>query len=447
MKKRFSSFLAVFRRVLIVGAGVAAGIGVLTVLVATKPAPRKRKPRDTRPIVKVMTAEPVNHQAVVTGYGTAAPAESLIVAAELDGQIIEKGEGVGSGALLDKGALLFRIDDAELRVQIQSLEARIAIADAQLTELAEQDRANRLLLKPEQRSYELAKKEFERQVSLQKNKLASPSDVEKAETVMNDRLLAVQRRRASLAFYTPQTARIKAERKGILASKKSVELLLAKTVIRTPYMCRVEKVAAAAFSFVRTGQQLTSIFPVDAPFEVSIPLDKESMNALYDLASLDRSKPPWLQTELEAAVFWDGPEGSRSSLAKVDRVGAWLDPAARTVQVILQIDSPIKRAEKGGPRGLNPGTFVRADIRGRIFKNIFVIPEAAFRPDYTLFTAAKGRLKKTRIKPAAAVRGMVLVKPGGEITPGAKIVLHEIENAYDGMPVRIAGARKKAGRK
>ncbi len=444
---------AVFRRGLGVGASVAVGAAVFAVLAATRPAPKKRRARDTRPVVEVMTAEPTTHRAVVTGYGTVGPAENLTVVAEVDGQIVEKGPGVRAGALLEQGVLLFRIDDAQLRAEIKRLDAQLATTDARLAELAEQDRANRSLLEAEQRSYELARREHGREIELRGKELVAATSVEQAETKMNDRLLAVRRRRAALSAYGPQAARLKAEREAVLASKQSVEILVGKTTVRAPYRCRVEEINTSAFSFVRTGQQLASLYPVDAPFEVSVPLQKEAMKALYDLSRLKRGRPPWQQVTLEATVHWDGPDGPQVVAAKVDRVGAWLDATARTLEVVLQIESPAERARKNAPRGLIPGTFVRVDIRGRTFEGVLVIPETALSADDAVFAVVEGRLKTVRISPVAVASGMVLMDPTEEIPAGSRIVLHEIEGGYDGMPVRVAdaqpaaGARRKAERK
>jgi len=435
----------IFRRGLGVGVGVAIGAIIFMVLAATRPAPKTRKARDTRPLVEVMTLEPTTHQAIVTGYGTVGPAESLAIVAEVDGQILALGPGVKAGALLAEGALLFRIDDARLRADIRRLEAKLGTTDALLAELAEQDRANRSLLEAEQRSYELAKREHDRQIELLGKEYVSAADVEQAETKMNDRMLAVRRRRASLSAYGPQVARLKAEREAILASRQSTDILVGKTTIRGPYRCRVEEINSAAFGFVRTGQQLASLYPVDAPFEVSVPLQKSAMKALYDLSGLKRGHPPWQQTTLEATVHWGGPDGPQAVGAKVDRVGAWLDATARTLEVILQIESPARRAGKNAPRGLVPGTFVRAEIRGRTLRGVFVMPETAFSADDTVLTVVEGRLKTVRISPAAVASGIVLVYPAESIRAGARILLHEIEGAYDGMPVRVAGAHSDQG--
>jgi len=435
----------IFRRGLGVSAGVAVGAVVFVVLAATRPAPKTRKARDTRPLVEVMTLVPSTHQAIVTGYGTIGPAESLAVVAEVDGQILARGPGVKAGALLAEGALLFRIDDARLRADIRRLEAQLATTDALLEELAEQDQANRSLLEAEQRSYELARREHDRQVELLGKEYVSAADVEQAETKMNDRMLAVRQRRAALSSYRPQVARLKAEREAILASRQATNILIGKTTIRAPYRCRVEEINTSPFGFVRSGQQLASLYPVDAPFEVSVPLQKQAMRALYDLSGLERGRPPWQQTTLEATVHWDGPEGPQVVAAKVDRVGAWLDATARTLEMILQIESPARRVEKGAPRGLVPGTFVRARIRGRTLKGVFVMPETALSAEDTVLTVVEGRLKTVRISPVAISSGIVLVYPAEGIRAGARILLHEIEGAYDGMPVRVAGARATKG--
>jgi len=436
---------AIFRRGLGIGVGVAAGAGIFALLVATRPAPRKQRTRDHRPVVEVMTAVAQSRRAVVTGYGTVRPAESLVIAAEVEGQITKRPPGVKAGAFLENGALLFRIDDARLRAELRRLGAQLAATNARIEELAAQAQANRSLLEAERRSHELAKREHARLVELRGRDYAASTEVEKAETNVNDRLLAVRRRLAAISAHGPQVNQLKADREAVGASMELTKLLISKATVTAPYRCRVEEVHASAFAFVRTGDRLASVYPIDAPFEVSVPIQKRAMGALYDLGRHERGRPPWQQVTLEAQVTWDGPDGSHSAAATVDRVGAWLDATARTLEVILQIASPAERAAAGAPRGLPPGTFVRVDIRGREFEKVLVIPETVLSADDEIFVVVEGRLAAVRISPIAAASGMMFVRPSEGLPAGSRIVVNAIEGGYDGMPVRVAGEQSVAG--
>lgn len=430
----------VLHRSLKLGTGVVLGAAVLFVLIAARPKPKTKPSRDTRAVVEVTTAKLESHQAMVTGYGTVGPAERLRLVAEVEGRIVETGPGLKTGAFLRTGDLIVRIDDTTLRAELARLKAQLAGTNAKIVELAEQHHADRSLLETEQRSYELAKADTERETELRDKGLSPESAVGASVTKTNDRLLVLQRRRAAIATYDAQVAGLKASRDSILASIDPVSYLVGQTTLRAPFNCRVEEVNASLYGFARRGEQLASLYPIDAPFEVSVPLRKKDLRSLYDIERLDRDAPPWKQKRLSATVHWEGPNGNHSTTATVDRVKAWVDPVARTPEVVLQLDSPAARARKGTPRGLIPGTFVRVEITGRVFEDVIVLPHIALTVDDTVYVVVDEKLIEVSVSPVASTADAVLVSPEGALQAGSTIVLNEVEGAFEGLPVRVSAA-------
>jgi len=211
----------VLRRSLKLGAGVVLGTTVFLILVATRPKPKTKPARDARAVVDVMIAKLESHQATVIGYGTVGPAEQLRLVAEVEGRITETGPGLRAGALLNTGDLIIRIDDTMLRAELARLKALLAGTNAKLDELAQQHRADRDLLKTEERSYELARIDAEREEKLRDKGLSPESAVGISVTRMNDRLLVLQRRRAAIATYDSQVAGLRASRDSVLAHSHS----------------------------------------------------------------------------------------------------------------------------------------------------------------------------------------------------------------------------------
>jgi multidrug efflux pump subunit AcrA (membrane-fusion protein) len=419
--------------------GVAAGGLVLFILVATRPAPQKKAPGDFRPSVEVLIASLENYEATVTGFGLLRPARVLEVIAEADGQIVQQGKGVEDGRVLEKNALLFRIDDARIRAEIEKLDAQFAAIDAQVAEASELHKTNLALVKIEKETYELAKREHERQLELHRKGISSESDVDLALTRLNERTLALRQRESAIALYTKTIARLEANRRSIRAAKKLQEILLGKATIRAPYACRIEKVFASQYQYVKAGTILARIRPQNAPAEVSVSLERRMLSALYDFESLERGTPPWRQVELAAEVIWEGPNGMQKLLGHVSRIGAQVDPNARTIEVIIELPSPCILATENAPRGLLSGTFVRVDIRGRRFKNVIVIPEKARISEKDIYIVRNGKLSTVTVEPLAVLRGKILVAPNEALPAGSLIVLTEVESAFDGMQVRVSG--------
>jgi multidrug efflux pump subunit AcrA (membrane-fusion protein) len=432
-------------RLLAVLAGVVAGGLVLFLLIATRPASKKKPPGDFRPSVKVLVATPEDYDVTVTGFGFVRPARVLEVIAEVDGQIVQQGEGVEDGRVLEEDALLFIIDGTKIKAEIEKLDAQFAAIDAQVAEASELHKTNLALVKIEKETYELAKREHERQLELRRKGISSESDVDLALTRLNERTLALRQRESAIALYTKTIARLEANRRSIRAAKKFQEILLGKATLRAPYACRIEKVFVNQYQYVKTGTVLVRIRPQSAPAEVSVSLERRMLSALYDFNNLERGVPPWRQVELAAEVVWEGPNGMQKLLGHVSRIGAQVDPNARTIEVIVELPNPHTLRKENAPRGLLSGTFVRVDIRGRRFKNVIVIPEKARISDKEIYVVRNGILSTVTVEPLAVLRGKILVAPNEALPAGSLIVLTEVENAFDGMQVRVGGEAEKKG--
>jgi len=416
---------------------------VLLLLVATRPAPQKKPPGDFRPFVEVQVATPEDYGVTVTGFGFVRPARVLEVIAEVDGQIVQYGEDVEDGRVLEENALLFRIDDVKIKAEIEKLDAQFAAIDAQVAEASELYKTNLALVTIEKETYGLAKREHARQLELRSKGISSESDVDLALTKLNERILALRQRESAIALYDKSIARLEATRRSIRAAKNFQEILLGKATIRAPYACRIEKVFASQYQYVKAGTILVRIRPQSAPAEVSVSLERRMLSALYDFDNLERGVPPWRQVELAAEVVWEGPNGIQKLLGHVSRIGAQVDPNARTIEVIVELPNPHTLRKENAPRGLLSGTFVRVDIRGRRFKNVIVIPEKARISEKDIYVVRNGKLSAVSIEPLAVLRDNILVAANKALPAGSMIVLTEVESDFDGMQVRVSDEAKK----
>jgi len=402
-------------------------------------------PGDLRPSVEALIANPENYDATVTGFGFVRPARVLEVIAEVDGQVVQQGEGVEDGRVLEEKALLFRIDDVKIKAEIEKLDAQFAAIDAQVAEASERHKTNIALVKIEKETYGLAKREHARQLELRSKGISSESDVDLALTRLNERTLALRQRESAIALYGKSIARLEATGRSISAAKNFQEILLGKTTIRAPYACRIEKVFVNQYQYVKTGTVLARIRPQSAPAEVSVSLERRMLSALYDFDNLERGVPPWRQVKLAAEVAWEGPGGMQELLGHVSRIGAQVEPNARTIEIIVELPNPHTLRKENAPRGLLSGTFVRVNIRGRSFKNVIVIPGKARISEKAIYVVRNGKLSAVSIEPLAVLRDKILVAPNEVLPAGSKIVLTEVESAFDGMRVRVANESEKKG--
>jgi multidrug efflux pump subunit AcrA (membrane-fusion protein) len=411
----------------------------MVLLIATKPKPKRRPPPDMRPLVEVMTASPRKFDAELSGFGTVRPSATLAIVVEVGGEVIEIGRGVKEGALLEKGELLFRVDDSSLQAEIARLTAQVAVADARLGEMQLQNQTDKQLLAIEESILKLAREETNRLQQLNKPGYVPKSDLDAALTRVNERLLIVKKRRASLASFAKRQALVTAEKRAAQAALKRQKILLSKTSVRTPYRCRILNSSLQLHQVAQPGATVMTAFPLGATTEVSVPVESRHLPALFDLRGFKRGTPPWTQVRLKAEVTWTHFGRSYRLAGHLARFGAQVDPNTRTLTAIVELPPPEQRARQDGPRGLLPGTFVRVRLFGRTFANVLVIPERAFETRNRLRVVRDGKIHHAEVTPLVAVGGNVLLPVPGDLPPGSKVVLTELPGTPEGTPVRVAG--------
>jgi multidrug efflux pump subunit AcrA (membrane-fusion protein) len=417
--------------------GIAVGVGLFYQLTSTRPVQKKKKPPDFRPTAEVKTVKAQSYNAVIRGYGTVRPSERLEVLSEIPGMVVELGPHTAEGNLVEKDALLFRIDDSLIVAEIDQLKAQIVSINAQLTEVKVQQENDIRLLEIEKKVMELVKKDYERLLEIFKKKLVSEQQVQVAETRKNERLLAVEKRRATIAVADQKLAALKANRQAALAVLKAKEIQLSKTIIRSPYRCRIENVSAKIYQVIQPNTLLASIYPVDSPIEAAIPIERRHMAALYDFDKLDRNIPPWEQVKLRVDIHWMLLGQEQKITGHLSRIGAQLDETTRSITAIIEMPGPYERMKRNMGRGLLPGTFVKVAIHGRRYENILVVPAKAMNTDNTLYLVKNGKLGKIDVEPIV-VLGTDLILPVTPSMPsGSKVVLNDIPGAFEGSSVRL----------
>lgn len=228
-------------------------------------------------LVRVARVEEKELAPSVSGTGTLAPDSEVTVSAEISGRIAEL--AVSEGARVTAGALLARLDDAQIRLQIE--ETRSA---------ASRDRVD------------LARERFEQLRSLESEGVTARSDVAQAR----DRYLALD------SAYQASQAKL-----GQLREQ------LAKTRITAPISGRVVSLLANSGEVVGPG---TPLFRLEDAGAVVVELE---------LSDRDVVKVRAGQAVEVTTNAW--PE--RVFAGSVDSVSASADPATRTFGVEARVEN------------------------------------------------------------------------------------------------------------
>ena len=142
------------------------------------------------------------------------------------------------------------------------------------------------------------------------------------------------------------------------------------------------------------------------------------------------SDVPFLKVGAPARVVLEGIEGEQAE-GTVTRLGAELDPGARTLALEVEVANP------GGR--WRPGMLARIELPRRVLEGAVLVPLAAvvdFESEKVLYLVEEGRARRQVVELGPVIGVEVVVSRG--LAAGAAVVVEGQQQISDGQPVREA---------
>ena len=115
---------------------ILIGVAVVAYNVRNRAEPQRTDTGEAARKVRIITVPATTVVPRALGFGTVTPGTVWQAVAEVQGTVIEIHAQLKSGSILPKGTTLLRIDPADYRLALRSVEADIGVIRAQLAELA-----------------------------------------------------------------------------------------------------------------------------------------------------------------------------------------------------------------------------------------------------------------------------------------------------------------------
>ena len=337
--------------------------------------PPKREIDNRALLVDVLQLETLSAQLAVNSQGTVLPRTQTSLGAEISGTVVEISPKFIPGGVFRAGEVLLRIDATDYEVAVLQADA-----------LVKQRRI-----------------EFDGAAKLRQQGYRAEAEYASAA--------------AALASAEAELAR----------AQRNLE----RTEIRLPYEGMVLSKDADLGQFVSPGTRLGVAFATDYA-EVRLPLTDQ------DLAFVDLPEA----TEIAETGAWDGPPVTLSATrmgkpaewqARIVRSEGVVDEKSRVTYAVARIDDPYRLHEAGIP--LPVGTFVTAEIAGRMMDEVIRVPRSALRSASQLLIVDEDN--RIRIRDVDVVRAdarYAYIGDGAEA--GERIAVSAIETPLNGMYVR-----------
>ncbi len=453
MKHKYEILL----RAVVMIAILAASVGVMILLASQRKEPAKAEVRE-RPIrVDVQRVTFENVPVGIVGYGEARARDTVSIAPEVPGRVVEVHPRLEVGEIIPKGEVLFQIDPRDYQARHDDAAATVQQMETSIERWNKQFSIDRERLETLSRSSELGKAEYQRvKQLLEVDQVGTQSGVDTAERAMNgtkdqyDQLVQV------VDLYP---IRIREAEDGLASARAMFEMAKAnldRTVVRAPFYARVTKSDMEQNEYVSPGSQLIMLAD-DSVIEISVPLDSRQARQWLrfgePIDSVDEAGTAWFDAleNVEVEVFWTEDEANYRWTGRVDRVEKF-DAETRQLTVITRIDGADAQSAGSGRLPLVEGMFCKVRIPGKVAENVVKLPAecvgfdrdaSGFRSVYVAAAQGNGdlRLKTVKVRESHMDGQNVYVAEG--LTSGDLVITTRLVNPLENTLVQAANLEKQ----
>ena len=375
-------------------AGVAA-LGLVAIQPTAVPQPMLRRP----PLVQTLGIEPRDIELMIRAHGTVVPRTESELVSEVSGRIVWVSPSLAAGGFVQEGERLLAIEPGDYEVAVERAEAGLARAESQL---------------------QLAESHLARLSRLSKSGALSTADLDDA---LSGRSVAEANRREASAVLN------QAQRD------------LARTQVLSPFVGRVRKKLADVGQYVTRGAPVARVYAVDYA-EVRLPIPDDEA-AFVDLPIDYRDEQADMRGP-EVILRADFAGRTYSWNGRIVRTEGELDPKTRMIHAVARVEDPYARGDDPSRPPLAVGLFVEAEIRGRSFHDIVVLPRKVLRggADEVVLVDSEGRLERRGVEVLRRESERVLIRAG--LSRGERVCLTSPSIAVEGMAVRSVEAEDAA---
>ncbi len=402
---------------------IAIGLGVFSLLKATKPEQEPPRVRERVWRVEVEVADPRRLAPELELYGRVETPDLLKATASATAWVAEV--AVRDGDLVRAGEVLARLDERDFLPRIAQVQAQIAELEAEIASEQNRLETDKLALEKEQRLLAIAREAVARQTRLMTQKLGAEQALDEAEQAEAQQALAVSNREMSLADHPARLRALEARLTNARARLQELELEYGRSTIQAPYDGVVTGVEVTEGDQVTKGAVVARMYPIgglEVRARIPAPYLNELMGALAEGA------------ELSATANIGGEE----AVLVLDRLAGEADPSG--VDGLFRV--------RGEAAALRLGQMLTLRMQRPPRENIFAVPFGAVYGGGRLYRVEDGRLAGLDVEVVGSRDGrgeasrLLIRSP--RLQAGDQIVTTHLPNAVDGLKVEVVSRESLA---
>ncbi|MCV6639421.1 HlyD family efflux transporter periplasmic adaptor subunit [Candidatus Albibeggiatoa sp. nov. NOAA] len=400
---------------------LSLGIFGFMLLVATKPQAKPLDVEEPSWIVKTKQVQLESLSPALTLYGhvespytTTLRVPNLSIAATQVSRL-----AVLEGDKLTQKQLLIQLDDRDSKLILKQRQADIEDIQAQITSEKQIHANNLKLIKNEEALLSLIQKSVERARKLQKQNLASRSNLDEAQQSLERQKIAVNNRRYSVKNHKTRLAQLNAKLKRAIAVRDLAKLEVKRLQIIAPYDAIVAKLYVAEGDLVRSNDPLLKVYDVNK-LEVRAQIPSRYQTDI--LLSIEQT--------LQAKAYYSGFEFQ----FELARVSGEINPNNGGIDGLFKVTQGVEH--------LRLGEFLTLYLQLPARKDVIALPFESVYGNNRIYKFNDGRMHSLtieRVGEQIAFDGQssILVR-SPELASGDKVIVTQLPNAVEGLKVTEA---------
>lgn len=357
---------------------IAASFVLMLAFSSMKEEPKSKKPEAEPKVVRSIVANPGKVKANVTAYGRLASRQPVDLISEVSGTLMEGDIPFQPAQSFEKGELIAKIDDRQIKLEINSTKSDFLNALANVLPEIKIDFPD---------EYEKWQNYF--------NNVKFDEPLPELPEADNEKVkLFLSRYNVYKLFYSVQNLEIRHEKHFFYA----------------PFDGSIVSTALRTGASVRNGAQLGRILNM-AALEIEVPLP------VKDIQWVDRSELVTLSSS-ELTGKWEG---------NIKRISDKIDDNTQTISTYISLNG----SETGN---LFDGVFLKADIPGKNVDNAIRLPRKAIYKGDIVFVINDGKLEERKVNIVRREMNHSIIDDG--ISKNDTVVVELMQGVSPGMPAK-----------
>lgn len=290
----------------------------------------------------------------IQAQGSVSALRQTNLVSEVSGNIVEVSAAFNVGGFVSTGDVILRIDPRNYQTRL--LQAQAALESANSTLAQEKGRA------------QVALNEWER----------LPKGSQRSQAAKD------------LYLRKPQMGQAEAQTLAAQADLNTARDDLERTVIRSPYDALISQKSSELGQFVGVGTPLAEIFSIDfAEVRLAVPQSKLAYIELPGLKSEES-----LNTVVD--LYTDVSGDVKHWPATLHRTEGTYDERSRVLFTVARVSDPYALREDSMHQPLRIGTFVNANIQGKLQTNLVALPRYILRAGNLVWVVDENKQLRNR---------------------------------------------------